>query len=803
LADGTYTVRVVAASLPAGLTNTFGGAQQAATVLNASTDLSKDFGYQPSGTISGRVFNDADGDGAADAGEPGIPGAVVELVDSNGNVVATTTTGPDGSYTFDHLPDGAYTVRVQPGSVPAGLNATTPTSIPANIVGGADVSGLNFGYDSPTGAIGDRVWFDVDGDGVQDAGEAGIPGVTLELLNAAGQVIATEVTNSAGGYLFDGLADGTYTVRVVAATLPAGLTNTFGGAQQSATLTNASSDLSKDFGYRTSTPPPPPPPGGAIGDRVWADTDGDGVQDTDELGLPGVTVQLLNAAGQVIASDVTDDAGGYLFTGLANGVYTVRVVAASVPPGLASTTGGLQQTATVVNASSDLARDFGFGAPRGALGGRVWLDADGDGLQDPSGEPGLVGVTVELLDAAGRVVATQLTGPSGTYVFPGLPDGAYQVRVVESTLPAGLSRTFPASATVPATVRGGSTDLTNDFGYRTAPPTCDPGTDPRVHEACFEASVWLADPHTREFDVYVRVDRGTRAGDIRDLVSFGYTGAFPGTAVGANGVLRVEGLTVVDGYAKVRVCVTAEPGEIDDGFFDGPFRLEVVVNGIGEAAADTFTRTSLVPGATFPRAWTPLWCDDVPDFAVTSVVPFACWEPPAPPTTCVRDVAWWRAVHRDGACAATRVPWPLDGAEGRRLCGRTWRSILDASARDDAWVALAQAYIAAQLNVAAGNTPSRKVADAIDEAGCLLVQGCRGFCGLAEERAVLLHRTLKAFNRGNNGPPACAGAVPTCPPPPDVCPVPDAGPSKDRPRKDRDDDRPSKGGKPRKGDDRR
>ncbi len=62
---------------------------------------------------------------------PGIPGAIVELLDSNGNVVATTTTGPDGSYTFDHLPDGAYSVRVQPGSVPAGLNATTPTSLPA------------------------------------------------------------------------------------------------------------------------------------------------------------------------------------------------------------------------------------------------------------------------------------------------------------------------------------------------------------------------------------------------------------------------------------------------------------------------------------------------------------------------------------------------------------------------------------------------------------------------------------------------------------------------------------------------
>ncbi len=196
----------------------------------------------------------------------------------NGNVVATTTTGPDGSYTFDHLPDGAYSVRVQPGSVPAGLNATTPTALPATITNGNDVTGLNFGYDSPTGAIGDRVWFDVDGDGVQDASEAGISGVTLELLNGAGQVIATEVTNNSGTYLFDDLADGTYTVRVVAATLPAGLTNTFGGVQQAATVTNASTDLSKDFGYQ---------PSGTISGRVFNDVDGNGTIDAGEAGHPG------------------------------------------------------------------------------------------------------------------------------------------------------------------------------------------------------------------------------------------------------------------------------------------------------------------------------------------------------------------------------------------------------------------------------------------------------------------------------------------------------------------------------------
>ncbi len=269
LGDGTYVVRVVPSTLPTGVTNTFGGTQQSATITGASTDLSKDFGYQPAGTISGRVFNDFDANGSQNGTEPGIPGAVVELVDSNGDVIATTTTGPDGSYVFDHLPDGAYTVRVAPGWSRRASTRRRRRRGPRRSSAGPTSLNVNFGYDSPTGAIGDRVWFDVDGDGVQDAGEQGIPGVTLELLNAAGQVIATTVTNSAGGYLFDGLGDGTYVVRVVPSTLPTGVTNTFGGTQQSATITGASTDLSKDFGYQ---------PAGTISGRVFHDPDANGSQ---------------------------------------------------------------------------------------------------------------------------------------------------------------------------------------------------------------------------------------------------------------------------------------------------------------------------------------------------------------------------------------------------------------------------------------------------------------------------------------------------------------------------------------------
>jgi hypothetical protein len=68
---------------------------------------------------------------------------------------------------------------------------------------------------------------------------------------------------------------------------------------------------------------------GCIGSLVWYDKDGDGLQDAGEPGLCGITVQLKNSNGVVIASDVTDGSGVYGFSGLASGSYTVVVATPS------------------------------------------------------------------------------------------------------------------------------------------------------------------------------------------------------------------------------------------------------------------------------------------------------------------------------------------------------------------------------------------------------------------------------------------------------------------------------------------
>jgi hypothetical protein len=81
------------------------------------------------------------------------------------------------------------------------------------------------GFDADTevvgvcnGTIGDFVWDDVNGNGCQDAGEPGIPGVTVNLYagcSPAGALIASTNTDSNGKYLFGNLCPGSYTVSFV------------------------------------------------------------------------------------------------------------------------------------------------------------------------------------------------------------------------------------------------------------------------------------------------------------------------------------------------------------------------------------------------------------------------------------------------------------------------------------------------------------------------------------------------------------------------------------------------------------
>ncbi|GMG84889.1 hypothetical protein LNKW23_41050 [Paralimibaculum aggregatum] len=421
---------------------------------------------EPGGAITGQAFFDAGADGQYDIGTDDLLGGVeVQLIAADGSVTGTTTAEADGSYIFSDVDAGEYTVRflnpdetglaftaqdVGADETDSDADPTTGEVLGVTVVSGETTENVDAGFiDAMTGAIGDFVWLDADGDGLQGGSEAGVDGVTVELLSG-GAVIGTTTTVD-GVYGFTGLAEGDYQVRF---TNPDGSLYDFTTADAgddaldsdadatgtTGTITLARGEVNNDVDAGLVEQPDPMT--GAIGDFVWLDADGDGLQGGSEAGVDGVTVELLSG-GAVIGTTTTVD-GVYGFTGLAEGDYQVRftnpdgslydfTTADAGDDALDSDADATGTTGTITLARGEVNNDVDAGLVEqpdpmtGAIGDFVWLDADGDGLQGGS-EAGVDGVTVELL-SGGAVIGTTTT-VDGVYGFTGLAEGDYQVRFV-------------------------------------------------------------------------------------------------------------------------------------------------------------------------------------------------------------------------------------------------------------------------------------------------------------------------------------------------------------------------------------
>jgi len=298
-----------------------------------------------------------------------------------------------------------------------------------------------------TYSIGDRVWYDADGDGTQDAAETGLNSVTVELWNNAHtQLLATQVTNSSGNYTFSGLQNGSYKVDVDETTLPVGYVLTTSSLPLSVTIAGASI-TSADLGYRGTS---------SIGNRVWHDVDHDGVQDSNEPGLNGVTVQLYQGT-TLLATQTTTGDGNYNFTNLFAGAYRVEVIG-GVPSDMALTTANLPFNYNLPTGQTYIGADFGYDHT-GVIGDLIWNDADGDGTFD-TGESGL-NWQVSLTDQSNTTI-TQ-TAVSGVYSFVGVPTGVYYTVTV--TAPNGWVQTNFINNPLVLNLPAGTPYTTADFGF--------------------------------------------------------------------------------------------------------------------------------------------------------------------------------------------------------------------------------------------------------------------------------------------------------------------------------------------------
>jgi len=209
---GTYQVAQV---LPAGWLLTTPAAGSYSVVVGAGQTISgRDFGNFQTASISGVKFNDLDADGTRDAGEDPLAGWTIFL-DANANNTLdageqSMVTGIDGAFSFTDIGPGT----VQIGEVAqAGWQRTTP-AVPYPVTSGmivaADLGNVQLG------SLSGLKFNDLNGDGVRDAGEAGIEGWTIFLdANINGTLDAGEVftlTAADGSYTFANLLPGQYTV---------------------------------------------------------------------------------------------------------------------------------------------------------------------------------------------------------------------------------------------------------------------------------------------------------------------------------------------------------------------------------------------------------------------------------------------------------------------------------------------------------------------------------------------------------------------------------------------------------------
>ncbi|PFG05371.1 carboxypeptidase regulatory-like domain-containing protein [Bacillus sp. es.034] len=311
------------------------------------------------GAISGTV-RDASTNNA-------IPFANLELLDSNGVLIASTTADGSGQYTFNNLAPGTYQVR----SFAVNYSSTTVSST----VTAGNTTITNLFLDPNPGSIQGTV---VDADTL-----TAISGASVQAINSQNVIVASTTTDGSGQYSFTSLTPGSYTLLFTASGYA---TQTLGAIVVSNTVTIVDAALSRLSGALIGT-----------------------VQDPNASAIPGATVTVFQNNIQ-ISSAITDANGQYMVPGLPPGSYTIVVSAPNYTT---------ETVAAMIESGQTTTVNVTLNENPGTLTGFV-RDTDNNPIAGGS-------VTVQISTGTGIIVATTVTASDGSYTVPNLAPGNYTV----------------------------------------------------------------------------------------------------------------------------------------------------------------------------------------------------------------------------------------------------------------------------------------------------------------------------------------------------------------------------------------
>lgn len=440
-------------------------------------------GYYHPITIGDYIWYDNNSNGLQDDNENGVNDFLIRLFDENGNQVEFTTsklnpeTNKSGYYVFENIAPGSYYVNA---SLSFGTefseafvgsdheldsnidNSNGPGTTPTVALESGDESlSVDIGLLSTPGLVGDRVWIDENGNGIQDDGEIGFNGANITLYDVEGTEIdqTTSVDSELGepGYFaFEGVPTGDY---YLVFELPDGYLPTIqfqgGNASFDSDVTSLITDgatnifsvssglFLNDIDCGIFLP-------GSIGDYVWRDNNNNGLQQFGEFGVSNVRVNLYREEEGFASSTTTDNQGRYEFVGIRPGVYFIQV---EMPNNLMFTSSlqglddskdsnvdmtGVSELIEVNQSTTILNIDAGLINATAMVSGRTWLDTNNNGLRDFN-EPNLDNIDIGLYDSDDELVKETTSNVLGMYSFPFVDPGNY---TVQFALPDGLSFTL-------------------------------------------------------------------------------------------------------------------------------------------------------------------------------------------------------------------------------------------------------------------------------------------------------------------------------------------------------------------------
>ncbi len=453
-------------SLDSDVTDVVNGTTDVITVSAGSIISNISAGaYEQSTIVSGTIWYDSDEDGILDPLEEGVSNITINLIDANDAIALTTITNLDGIYTFTDPIEGTYRVELIDNdtleltqnkiggdpTVYSHFNTTDNRTDELVIINGNLYENINGGLIEKTTAtlqarVSGRVWLDDNRNGLLENIERGLQDMTVNLLRADNTIMSSSLSDSDGLYEFSDVPAGDYRLQVMnedAYDLTLALVGNDPTIQshflqadrrtdminivEGAEVNNMHAGLVDKLSLIEGT--------------VWNDTNSNGLYDTAELGVSGVTVNLLDDSGTTLQSIFSDADGRYIFTNIEAGDYVIEVIAGGDYEFTLAYMGGnpdIYSHVLRVNGRTPLMtvtlgqnlNNINAGLVEvinTVVAGRVWLDDNEDGILD-STETGMESIQVELYTENDQLVQTALTTVTGNYSFENLVGGRYYVQ---------------------------------------------------------------------------------------------------------------------------------------------------------------------------------------------------------------------------------------------------------------------------------------------------------------------------------------------------------------------------------------